>query len=82
MNLAFDLSEEQILRFSAARVMARLKTGMIFLTVQTYGSLNVAEPTGERRNRYPEKPQIADQFDLSWEWYFDVSSLACCHLLP
>lgn len=73
MNLAFDLSEEQILRFSAARVMARQNWNDIS-TVQTYGSLNVAQPTGSASNPYL-KPQIADQFDLSWEWYFDASSL-------
>ncbi len=72
-NIAFDLSDEQILRFGAARVMARQNWNDIS-TVVTYGSLNVAQPTGQASNPYL-KPQIADQFDLSWEWYFNTSSL-------
>ncbi len=73
LNIAFDLSADQILRFGAARVMARQDWNNIS-TVITYGSLNVAQPTGQASNPYL-KPQIADQFDLSWEWYFDSSSL-------
>lgn len=73
LNVAFDLSDDQILRFGAARVMARQDWNNISSSI-TYGSLNVAQPTGSASNPYL-KPQIADQFDLSWEWYFDASSL-------
>ncbi|HBN89801.1 MULTISPECIES: TonB-dependent receptor [Rheinheimera] len=73
LNIAFDLSEEQILRFGAARVMARQDWNNISSSI-TYGSLDVAQPTGSASNPHL-MPQIADQFDLSWEWYFDASSL-------
>lgn len=73
LNIAFDLDDEQILRFSAARVMARQDWNNISSSV-TYGSLNVAQPTGSASNPHL-MPQIADQFDVSWEWYFDAASL-------
>ncbi|WP_254795714.1 TonB-dependent receptor [Arsukibacterium indicum] len=73
LNIAFDLSEDQILRFGAARVMARQDWNNISSSI-TYGSLNVAQPTGSASNPHL-MPQIADQFDLSWEWYFDASAL-------
>ncbi|HSG53802.1 MAG TPA: TonB-dependent receptor, partial [Rheinheimera sp.] len=73
LNIAFDLDDEQILRFSAARVMARQDWNNISSSI-TYGSLNVAQPTGSASNPHL-MPQIADQFDLSWEWYFDASAL-------
>ena len=73
LNIAFDLSDEQILRFGAARVMARQDWNNISSSI-TYGSLNVAQPTGSASNPHL-MPQIADQFDLSWEWYFDASAL-------
>lgn len=72
-NIAFDLNDDQILRFSSARVMARQNWNDISAS-ESYGSLNQAAPAGTRNN--PSlKPQIADQFDVSWEWYFDDASL-------
>lgn len=73
LNVAFDLADDTILRFGAARVMARQNWNDISAS-SSYGSLNVANPTGVANN--PNlKPQIADQFDVSYEWYFNSSSV-------
>ncbi len=72
-NISFDLSEDHILRFAAARVMSRQNFAAISHS-ETYGSLNQAAPAGTRNNPYMD-PMIANQFDLSWEWYFSDTSL-------
>ncbi len=72
-NIAFDAAEDQIVRFGAARVMARPNFSDL-APIESVGALNVAFPTGTAGN--PNlKPQIADQFDVTWEWYFDEASL-------
>ncbi len=72
-NIAIDLTEDSLLRFGAARVMARQNWNDISTSV-SYGSLNVAQPTGTASNPML-KPQIVDQFDFSYEWYFNPSSV-------
>ncbi|WP_416456090.1 TonB-dependent receptor [Saccharophagus degradans] len=72
-NVAFDLNADQILRFSSARVMSRQNWNDISAS-ESFGSLNQAAPAGTRSNPLLN-PQIADQFDISWEWYFDDASL-------
>lgn len=72
-NIAFDLTADSLLRFGAARVMARQNWNDISTSI-SYGSLNVAQPTGTASNPML-KPQIVDQFDLSYEWYFNPSSI-------
>ncbi|MEE2001868.1 TonB-dependent receptor [Alkalimonas sp. MEB108] len=77
-NLAYDLADDTILRFGAARVMARQNWNDISTSI-TYGSLNVAQPTGNASN--PNlKPMIADQFDLAYEWYFNPQSVLAATL--
>lgn len=72
-NIAFDATSDQVVRFSAARVMARPNFSDL-APIETTGALNVEFPTGSAGN--PNlKPQIADQFDIAWEWYFDSSSV-------
>jgi len=72
-NIAFDATEDQIVRFSAARVMSRPNFSDL-APIKSVGALNVAFPTGTAGN--PNlKPQIADQFDVTWEWYFNEESL-------
>ncbi|WP_333607371.1 TonB-dependent receptor [Arsukibacterium sp.] len=72
-NIAIDLTEDSLLRFGAARVMARQNWNDISTSV-SYGSLNVAQPTGIASNPML-MPQIVDQFDFSYEWYFNPSSV-------
>jgi iron complex outermembrane recepter protein len=72
-NIAFDTAEDQIVRFGAARVMSRPNFSDL-APIESVGALNVAFPTGTAGN--PNlKPQIADQFDIAWEWYFNDASL-------
>ncbi|WP_068546894.1 TonB-dependent receptor [Thalassotalea crassostreae] len=72
-NIAFDVTEDQIVRFGAARVMARPNFSDL-APIETTGALNVEFPTGTAGNPNLD-PQIADQFDMAWEWYFDESAL-------
>jgi len=72
-NIAFDLTEDQILRVGAARVMARQNWQDISGN-ETFGSLSGGQGTGSRGNPFL-KPTIASQFDVSWEYYYDEASL-------
>lgn len=73
LNVIFD--DEHILRFSAAKVLARppldeLRTGRSLADpVSTVGQL-----TGSGANPDLE-PFRADQFDVSYEWYFHPESM-------
>ncbi|MGJ8691215.1 MAG: TonB-dependent receptor [Thalassotalea sp.] len=72
-NIAFDLTSEQVLRVGAARVLARQNWADISSS-ETFGSLTGGQGTGTRGN--PNlTPTIANQFDISWEWYYDDASL-------
>lgn len=77
-NIAFDLNDEQILRVGAARVMARQNWADISSS-ETYGSLTGGRGSGTRGN--PQlSPTIANQFDISWEWYYaDASVLSVAY---
>jgi iron complex outermembrane receptor protein len=70
-NVAFDLSEDLLLRFAAARVMARPDYNRIAPTIT---SLTPLLFTGTGGNPTLD-PYRADQFDLSFEWYFAPESL-------
>lgn len=72
-NIAFDLADDQILRIGAARVMARHNWTEIAAT-EYFGDLAGGSSTGTRGN--PDlKPMIANQFDISYEWYYADASL-------
>jgi len=72
-NIAFDTAKDQIVRFGAARVMSRPNFSDL-APIESTGALNVAFPTGAAGN--PNlKPQIADQFDMAWEWYFNDAAI-------
>ncbi|WKD49881.1 TonB-dependent receptor [Microbulbifer spongiae] len=64
-NVAFDIAENQVLRLSAARVMARPD----YITIANQESANLDTQVGRRGNPQLE-PETANQFDLAWEWYF------------
>jgi len=65
LNIAYDLTEDTILRASLARVMARPD----YITIASQSASNLDTRTGSRGNPQLD-PEIADQFDLSYEWYF------------
>jgi iron complex outermembrane recepter protein len=71
VNLAFDLTDDMILRFGAARVMARPEYNRIAPTITSFTPLLL---TGTGGNPTLD-PYRADQFDLSAEWYFAPESL-------
>lgn len=70
INLAIDLEEDLLLRFSAARVMSR--PDYAAMTPST--SYNLETQTGSGGN--PEiDPYRATQFDTGIEWYFSEAGL-------
>lgn len=70
INLVFDLSDDSLLRFSAARVMSRPD----YVNIANQQSVNIPTRSGSRGNPYLE-PVRANQFDVAYEWYFNQSSL-------
>ena len=66
-NLAMDLSDDQVLRFAAARVMARPR--MDQLSVARSASVNAARWSGGGGNPQLD-PFRADALDISYEKYF------------
>ena len=73
-NIALDLAEDQILRIGAARVMSRQNWQDISGN-ESMGALSTtAQNTGTRGN--PQlRPTIANQFDISYEYYYADASL-------
>jgi len=70
LNIAYDLSDDTIVRASLARVMARPD----YITIASQAASNLDTGTGSRGNPQLD-PEIADQFDLSYEWYFADQSM-------
>jgi iron complex outermembrane receptor protein len=69
-NIAFDLSDALVLRFAAARVMARPDYAKIAPQI----SLTPSIYTGTGGNPQLD-PYRANQFDISAEWYYAPQSL-------
>ncbi len=70
INISMDLTDDTILRFSAARVMARPD----YITIANQEGANLDVGTGSRGN--PElDPETANQFDVAYEWYFADQAL-------
>lgn len=70
VNLAYDMTEDLVLRFAAARVMARAD----FTDIAPRASLNPGALTGTSGNPNID-PYRANQADLSLEWYPDRNTL-------
>jgi iron complex outermembrane receptor protein len=70
-NIVFDLTDDVIMRFGAARVMARPEYNRIAPTITSFTPLLF---TGTGGNPGLD-PYRANQFDLSTEWYFGEGSL-------
>ncbi len=71
LNLTFDVTDDLLLRFGAASVMARPEYNRIAPTITSTTPLLL---TGAGGNPTLD-PYRADQFDLSAEWYFARDSL-------
>jgi iron complex outermembrane receptor protein len=70
-NIVFDLTDSLVMRFGAARVMARPEYNRIAPTITSFTPLLF---TGTGGNPGLD-PYRANQFDLSTEWYFGEGSL-------
>ncbi|TRY29827.1 TonB-dependent receptor [Aliiglaciecola sp. M165] len=70
INLVFDLSEDLVLRTSAAKVLTRPSP------FNLAPSFNLTPETGRGQAGNPNlQPMTANQFDLGVEWYFDEASI-------
>ena len=70
LNLTMDLTDDSLLRFSAAKVMARPD----YIKIANQEGYNIDTATGTRGN--PElDPETANQYDIAYEWYFDEAAL-------
>jgi iron complex outermembrane receptor protein len=69
-NVAYEVSDDMVARFSAAKVIARPRYGQLAGTLD----LNDAELTGGGGN-VDLKPYEATNYDLAYEWYFAPSSM-------
>ena len=66
LNLKYDLTDDVLLRFGAARVMSR--PALSVLSPATTINVNVKTITSSNPN---VDPFLADQLDFSVEWYFE-----------
>ncbi|WP_308366489.1 MULTISPECIES: TonB-dependent receptor [unclassified Microbulbifer] len=75
-NLAMDLSDDVILRTSAARVMARPQYVDMYVNPQVSGTDDdLADNQFWVIGNVDLDPFIANQFDIGLEWYFTEGSL-------
>jgi iron complex outermembrane recepter protein len=74
-NLAYDLHDDMVARFSAAKVIARPRYGQLAGTLD----LNDAEFTGGGGN-VDLQPYEATNYGLTFEWYFAPSSMFAAEL--
>lgn len=73
INARYVLSEEMLVRFGAAQVMARPKASK--LRPGTNIRLqNRSNPTAVGGNPFLE-PTVANSYDVSWEWYFQDTAM-------
>ncbi len=75
LNLRYAINEDMLLRFGAGRVMARPSFGHV-KPVLRFDKLS---GRGNGGNPHLD-PFVADQIDLSWEWYFDEGAMVAAGL--
>ena len=75
LNLAWDLNDDVVLRFAAAKVIARPSPS------QLTSSVSLTPETSSGSGGNPElDPYRASQFDLGAEWYFAEGAMAAATL--
>ena len=74
LHLPYNITDEKIIRLGAAKVMARANFSDLAPSV-ALGNLSGAFPTANAGNP-ALKPTLANQFDVSYEWYFADASMA------
>ncbi|TQV89675.1 TonB-dependent receptor [Aliikangiella coralliicola] len=70
INLNFKLTEDTQLRFAAARVMSRAPIQRLVSEISGQVNLDTQEFNATSVNSPQLKPFMADQYDLSYEYYF------------
>ncbi|TQV88922.1 TonB-dependent receptor [Aliikangiella coralliicola] len=77
MNLVYQLSDDSNLRFTAATVVSRPNYDDLFANLEVSGRPDDNVPGNEALNKGNVSllPYSADQYDISYEYYFDDSSL-------
>lgn len=69
-NLSYDVSDDVVVRFGAARVMSR--PDLAVLSPATTINVNIKSINSSNPN---VDPYLADQLDLSFEWYFEEGGM-------
>ena len=76
LNIAYDLEDDLVLRFSAATVIARPNYNDMFSNAALAGeSDNIPGNEAVNKGNPALKPFKANQIDLGLEWYYSPSSL-------
>ena len=73
-NIALDIADDQIFRVGAARVMSRQNWQDISGN-ESIGALSETQTNTGTRGNPQLRPTIANQFDMSYEWYYSDASL-------
>ncbi|WP_404339304.1 TonB-dependent receptor [Pseudoalteromonas mariniglutinosa] len=73
ININYDLMDDVIIRFAAAKVMSR--PDYDFLSARKSGYCSAAAGCRGTEGNPDLKPYRATQYDLSGEWYFNESSI-------
>lgn len=76
VNVSYNLSDDVVLRTSAARVMARPQYSYMYQNPSPTGT-NDESPNNQFwiSGNVNLKPYVADQFDIGLEWYFADKSM-------
>lgn len=70
VNLVMDVTDDSVVRVTAARVMSRPD----YINIANQESANTTLGNGTRGNPQLE-PTTANQFDIAYEWYFDDAAM-------
>lgn len=73
-NIALDVDTDKIFRVGAARVMSRQNWQDISGN-ESMGSLSSTQTNTGTRGNPQLRPTIANQFDMSFEWYYSDASM-------
>jgi iron complex outermembrane recepter protein len=72
LNLVFDLTDDQVLRFGAGKAIARPPLDALYANFNLF---NTTTPGSGGGGNPLLEPYRSTQVDLSWEWYFHDESL-------
>lgn len=79
-NVTLELTEDQLVRFGAARTLSRAPLDELRANRVLNVDVNENVPISGSGGNPKLAPFIANQLDLSYEWYFDEQSIAAISL--